>query len=164
MFSTDLIIVAAMTADRVIGRKERLPWDIPADLALFRRLTMGHCLVMGRKTYESIGRPLPGRTNIVVSGTMDPVPGVIVCRDFAGAVQRSLQQGCKVFFIGGREIYRQALAVAGRMYISWVKENYEGDCRFPPFRQSAWVIEEERDFGAFRRVVYRRREISDVRA
>ena len=127
MHSLNMIILVAMTDDRIIGRQGELPWDIPEDLALFRRLTVGHTLVMGRKTFESIGRPLPQRTNIVISRSMPPMEGVIVCPDFSSAVERACQGGGKVYFIGGREIYRQALALVG-------------SCPFPGSRKTTQVI------------------------
>lgn len=156
MQAQDLIIVVAMAADRVIGCRGRLPWHIPEDLALFRRLTLGHAVVMGRRTFESIGRPLPGRANIVVSRSLPPVEGVAVCRDFDSAVRLAGQQGGKVFFIGGQEIYRHALPLAGRMSVSWIKRAVPGDCRFPPFDPDDWLVEYEQDYPQFRHVMYRR--------
>lgn len=157
MDSKNMVILVAMTADRIIGRRGELPWDIPEDLALFRRLTEGHTLVMGRKTFESIGRPLPQRINIVVSRSMPPMDGVIVCPDFSSAVERASRDGGKVFFIGGREIYRQALPLVGQLSVSWIKKDYVGDCRFPPYRQSDWLIEQEWDYPDFRHTIYRRK-------
>lgn len=157
MYSQNRIILVAMTADRIIGHQGGLPWDIPEDLALFRRLTIGHTLVMGRKTFESIGRPLPQRINIVVSRSMPPMDGVIVCPDFSSAVARASREGGKVFFIGGQEIYRQALPLAGKLSVSWIKKDYAGDCRFPAFRQSDWLIEQEWDYPEFRHIIYQRK-------
>jgi dihydrofolate reductase len=153
----DMIIMVAMTAERVIGRRGHLPWNIPEDLALFRNMTLGHALIMGRRTFDSIGKPLPGRTNIVVSRSMKPVAGVIVCRDFSQAVERAKRLKGKVFFIGGYEIYRQALPVAGRMSVSWIKKDYAGDCRFPDYDHEDWSVEEQRDYPEFVHVVYRRK-------
>lgn len=164
MYSQNLIILVAMTVDRVIGQRGKLPWAIPEDLALFRRLTFGHTLVMGRRTFESIGRPLPGRKNIVVSSTMLPMEGVIVCPDFPSAVEHACQDGGKVFFIGGREIYRQALPLVGRLSVSWIKREYEGDCWFPDYRQSDWLIEEEGDYPEFYHAVYRRKGTGQIEA
>ncbi|MDD4458036.1 MAG: dihydrofolate reductase [Syntrophotalea acetylenica] len=157
MYDVELIIIAAMTRSGIIGQHGKLPWHIPEELALFRRLTMGHCLIMGRKTFISLGRPLPGRTNIVVSRGMPPVAGVIVCRDFDSAVRRAGQESQKVFFIGGRDVYRQALAIAHRMHISWIDKAYPGDCFFPPVRQDEWLVVSEQAYAEFRHVVYRRR-------
>jgi dihydrofolate reductase len=157
MYSQDMIIMVAMTSDRIIGRQGRLPWNIPQDLAIFRHMTLGHTLVMGRRTFESIGRSLPQRTNIVVSSSMKPAADVVVCRDFNAAVQRARQQGGKIFFIGGFEIYRQALPLAGRMSISWIKKDYAGDCRFPDYSQSDWRVEQEQDYPEFRHVIYCRK-------
>lgn len=152
-----MIIVVAMTSDRIIGRRGQLPWSIPEDLALFRRLTYGHTLVMGRRTFESIGRPLPGRLNIVVSRSMTTVEGLIVCRNFTEAQQAADQGNGDIFFIGGCEIYRQALAVAGKLSISWIKKHYPGDCRFPDYRPEDWLIEQEKDYPEFRHIIYRRK-------
>lgn len=152
-----MIIMVAMTADRVIGHRGQLPWNIPEDLALFRQMTLGHTLIMGRRTFESIGKPLPGRINIVVSRSMPPVAGVSVCRDFSQAVKMAGLHRRKVFFIGGYEIYRQALPLAGRMSVSWIKQEYDGDCRFPDFDLQDWLIEEQRDYADFRHVLYRRK-------
>jgi dihydrofolate reductase len=112
---------------------------------------------MGRRTFESIGRSLPQRTNIVVSSNMKPADDVVVCRDFNAAVQRARQQGGKIFFIGGFEVYRQALPLAGRMSISWIKKDYAGDCRFPDYSQSDWRVEQEQDYPEFRHVIYCRK-------
>lgn len=155
--SKQMTIVVAMTAERIIGRRGQLPWSIPEDLALFRRLTYGHTLVMGRRTFESIGRPLPGRFNIVVSRSMPPVEGLRVCRHFAEALQVADQGNGDIFFIGGCEIYRQALAVAGKLSVSWIRKNYPGDCRFPEYRSDDWLIEQEQDYSEFRHIIYRRR-------
>lgn len=150
-------IIVAMTAERVIGRGGTIPWHIAEELRLFRRLTMGHSLIMGRKTFRSIGRPLPGRVNIVVSRTLLPSAGVVVCSDLVCALQRARREARDIFFIGGREIYCQALPLADHLSVSWIKRGYAGDCLFPAYDDSRWQAVSEQDYEAFRHVLYRRR-------
>lgn len=127
-------IVVAMTPDRVIGRGGDLPWKLPADLARFKRLTIGHPLVMGRKTFDSIGRPLPGRTSIVLSrdGAFRPTGG-LAATDLHQAL--AMASGCpggeEVFVVGGGEVYAQALPVADRILATLVEASISGDAWFP---------------------------------
>lgn len=133
------IIIAAVAGNGVIGVDGRLPWRIPEDLARFRRLTMGQSIVMGRETFVSIGSPLEGRTNIVLTRRPDwSHDGVSVARSLeeALAIVRSLGQD--VFVAGGAEVYRQALGVADRMELTEVDDEPEGDTRFPPVDWSRW--------------------------
>jgi len=139
-------LIAAVADNGVIGRGGALPWRIPADLRWFRERTMGHHVVMGRKTWVSIGRPLPGRTNIVVSRTRDlAVPeGVSVVDGLATAIERATRAGDdEVFVIGGAELYRAALPQADRIYLTRVHADVEGDTWFPaidpPIDGPAWV-------------------------
>lgn len=129
---TRLSLIVAMDRNRVIGRDNRLPWHISEDLKRFKTLTMGHPIVMGRKTFESIGRVLPGRTNIVVTrqpGYVAPA-GVIVAGSIAHALAAA-GDAQEVFVIGGRELYEYALGVAHRLYITEVDGTFEGDTHFP---------------------------------
>jgi len=115
----------------VIGRDGRLPWHIPEDLKRFRALTMGHHIIMGRRTWESIGRPLPGRTSVVVTRDRDySAPGVKVAHSLAEALAACAGDE-EVFVIGGAEIYREALPRADRIYLTEVLADYPGDVRFP---------------------------------
>lgn len=128
-----LIAVVAMTADRIIGRDGTLPWHLPEDLAFFKRTTSGHPIVMGRKTYESIGRPLPKRRNIVL--TRDPAwsaPGVEVIHA-PDELLALPELGETVYVIGGAEIYAALLGVTDELLVSHVFENHPGDTRFPDF-------------------------------
>jgi dihydrofolate reductase len=136
-----LTIVVAMTPDRVIGRNGELPWRLPADLARFKRLTMGHPLIMGRKTFQSIGRPLPGRTSIVL--TRDPsfsaeVAIVVGNIDEALARAAACPGGDEAFVIGGGEIYRQTLARAESMLVTLVNASIAGDAWFPIIDPALW--------------------------
>jgi dihydrofolate reductase len=135
-------LVAAAAANGVIGRDNAMPWHLPEDLAHFKRLTLGHPVVMGRKTYESIlaalGRPLPGRTNIVV--TRQPgfaAPGGTVVGSLEAALDAA-RGAEEVFVIGGAEIYRLALARADRVYLTRIDAAFEGDAFFPPLDPAEW--------------------------
>jgi dihydrofolate reductase len=150
------VIVVAMTRRRVIGASGRLPWHLPEDLRLFRELTTGQAVVMGRRTFESIGRPLPGRRNLVVSRTLSPRQGIEVCRSFDEALARTAGFPGRVFFIGGAEIYALALPVADRLIVTWVEQAVEGDVHFPAFDESAWTVERSEPGAGFVRVWYRR--------
>ena len=133
------IIVAAST-NGVIGVDNRLPWRLPADLARFKRLTMGHHLIMGRRTYESIGRPLPGRITVVLTRSAGfDVPGVLVARSLDEAFRSAEARGDdEPFVCGGADVYSQALAVADRAYLTVVERDYTGDAIFPGLDERQW--------------------------
>ena len=125
-------IIAAMAENRVIGRKGTIPWNIPADRRRFRELTMGHPLIMGRKTFESIGRPLPGRANIVLSRQRDfRAKGCIVAASLDDALL-ACADAEQIFICGGVELYREALPLADYIYLTVVHMECEGDAFFPP--------------------------------
>ncbi len=133
-----IALIAAMAKNRVIGVENRLPWQLPADLRHFKTLTMGHHIIMGRKTFDSIGRPLPGRTTVIVSRRRDyEVPGCVVAHSVADAVQ-ACGDDPEVFFVGGAELYAQALAVADRIYLTEIQAEFPGDACFPEFAPDAW--------------------------
>ena len=135
-----LSLLAAMANNRVIGRNNALPWRLPADLKRFKALTMGQIIVMGRKTYESIGRPLPGRINIIVTRQPDlSVAGVTVTRSVEEALTACLIHPDKeIFIIGGAELYQQTLKHCQRLYLTEVQKAFEGDAFFPEFDRSDW--------------------------
>ena len=154
-----MTIIAALTKDRVIGRDNAIPWHISGDLKLFKRVTMGHTLVMGRKTFESIGgRPLPGRKNIVVSRTLPETGGIDVCRTFEGALDLAESFGGETFIAGGAALYRQALPLADVLMLSHIKRNYAGDIHFPEFDGGEWDVESEEDHPEFVFVIYKRKK------
>lgn len=131
--------VVAVARNGVIGHANGLPWRLPADLAFFKRITMSHPIVMGRKTYESIGKPLPGRTNIVV--TRSPgfsAPGCVVV-DSLAAAYRAAGDAKEVFVIGGAQIYEAALPDADRIYLTEVESEIDGDTWFPKIDRSEWI-------------------------
>ena len=148
------IIIAAVGENGVIGRDGNLPWDVAADRRLFRRLTLAHTVIMGRHTFASLGGPLDERLNLVVSRSLDSRPGITVCRGFSAALAQAEAVGHGIFFIGGAEIYRRALAVADRMILSRIPGKFSGDTFFPPFSSSDWRLVSEQDQGDFILQVY----------
>jgi len=134
-----VVIVAAVARNGVIGVDGRLPWRIPEDMARFKTMTMGHSVVMGRETFESIGKPLAGRTNIVL--TRRPGwshDGVLVADSLESALAIAAERGDKAYIAGGAEVYRQALGFADRMELTEVDADPEGDTVFPAVDWSAW--------------------------
>jgi dihydrofolate reductase len=146
--------VLAMAANRVIGRQGRLPWHLPDDLRFFRKLTIGHPVVMGRRTFESIGRPLPGRRNVIVSRTLAREDGIDVVRDAAGL--DALGLAGPVFVIGGAEIYRLLLPRCQSVYLSRLFAPYDGDIIMPPFEDDFPVVEKVADYSDFEVLHFRR--------
>jgi dihydrofolate reductase len=141
-------LIVAISENNIIGRDGRLPWRLSADLKRFKRLTMGHHLVMGRKTFESIGRLLPGRTTVVLTRNTDyRVEGAIVAQDFASALAR-ISGDDEIFVIGGREVYRIALPHGSRMYVTAVHANLDGDTLFPDVQWDGWAMIEDVRFSA----------------
>ena len=125
-----MIAIAAMSADRVIGTGGKIPWHIQGDLKFFKRTTLGHVVVMGRKTFESLGRPLPGRENWVVSRTTTPA-GIRVWRDPAEIIEPA--DGRLLFVIGGAELYRALLPRTSEILLTKVNVAVDGDTWFPAF-------------------------------
>ena len=152
-------IVAAVARNGVIGVGGGLPWHLPEDLRRFKELTIGHVLVMGRRTYESIGRPLPGRTTVVVTRRPDWSAGadeVIRARDVPGALALATEIDDEVFVVGGGQVYEEALPLADRLELTFVDAEPEGDTFFPEVDWSQWraVAREEGDGVAY--VTYER--------
>jgi dihydrofolate reductase len=125
-----LIILAAVARNRVIGRGGEVPWDIPEDMERFKQLTKGHTVLMGRKSYESLAKPLPDRRNVVL--TSRAIPGVETYPTIAEALQ-ALENEEKVFVIGGGEIFAQLLDSADELHLTLVDQDVEGDTFFPPY-------------------------------
>jgi dihydrofolate reductase len=141
-------IIVGMGKNREIGKDNKLLWHVPADLANFKRLTMNHHMVMGRKTYLSIGRPLPGRTTLILSHSpqKDIPAGCWGCGSLAEALELARQRGeNELFIIGGGEVYRQALQqdLIDTIYLSRIEESYEADTFFPEFEAAGWHLESE---------------------
>lgn len=142
----ELSIIVAMAQNRAIGRDNQLLWHISADLRRFKAITMGHTIIMGRRTYQSIGRPLPGRRNIVVSRNPSfSAEGCTVAQSLEAALALC-PAGDEAFVIGGGQIYAQALPLAHRMYITLVHSDMEADTFFPEYDPAQWrVVAEQED-------------------
>ena len=138
-------IIVAVAANGVIGDKNSLLWHISEDLRFFKRTTSGHPVIMGRKTFESLGRPLPNRTNVVISRTIDKIEGCIVVRSLEEAVALFPAEE-EVFVIGGAQIYALALDIADRFYLTRVDHDYEGDTSFPKWDETEWELKQREAF------------------
>jgi dihydrofolate reductase len=135
-----LSAIVAMAANRCIGKDNALPWRLPADLKRFKQLTLGHTLILGRKTYESIGRPLPGRKTIVVTRQRDYAPeGVRVAHSLEQALELARGED-EVFIAGGADLYRQSLEQVRRLYLTRLEREYAGDTFFPELDLSHWRL------------------------
>jgi dihydrofolate reductase len=163
-------MIAGVARNSVIGANGGIPWKIPSDMAFFKRTTMGKPIVMGRKQYETVGRPLPGRANIVVTRQPGYAPeGVIVVNSLADALSTARDiaaedQASEVMVIGGGDIYAQAISMADRLYISHIDLAPEGDVLFPAIDPAVWRVVDEpevavsdKDSASFRVRVYERR-------
>jgi len=137
---TSISAIVAMSENRVIGNGNHLPWHLPADLKHFKTLTTGHPILMGRKTYESIGRPLPNRTNIIMTrNTLFQAPGCMVVTSIDEALIHANDVGSnEIFVIGGAEIYKQLLSKITRIYMTVVHAKLDGDAFFPELNFSEW--------------------------
>ena len=154
----ELIIIAAMSENRVIGRDNALPWSLKADMERFKKLTLGWPCVMGRKTWESLPkRPLPGRPNIVISQSLLPAsaPEAAVFPSLQEAVQHCAGYE-KVFICGGASIYAEALGLANKIELTVIHRQYEGDVFFPEIDNSGWQITNTEDFDTFSFISYSR--------
>jgi dihydrofolate reductase len=140
-----LELVVAVAANGVIGRGGRLPWHLPDDLKHFKSLTTGHPIIMGRRTYESIGKPLPGRRSIVVSTTMrqPPAAGVELARSLDDAIRLAASTPGPAFVIGGAALYEAALVRADTLHLTELDDAVEGDTFFPRFDKSKWRLTSE---------------------
>lgn len=148
--STRVALIAAMGLNHVIGRDNQLPWHLPEDLKYFRSMTWGKPIVMGRKTFDSLGRPLPGRTNIVITGQQGlQLPGASVQHSVNAALEQAERQALldgvdEIMVIGGETLYRQTLERADRLYLTLVEAEPHGDAWFPAVDPSQWELVEER--------------------
>jgi dihydrofolate reductase len=137
-----LALIVAVTKDGVIGDKGKIPWHISEDLKRFKRLTMGHPIIMGRKTYESIGKPLPGRTNIVLtqSQNLAAPPEVLRFGSLKAALDHCRQRNEDlVFVIGGSKVFEATLPLADKLFITEVHRQVAGDTTFPAYDRTAWT-------------------------
>ncbi len=146
--------IVAMAENRVIGNAGTIPWHLPEDFKFFKATTMGHAILMGRKTYDSIGKPLPGRENIVLSRTMPVTPGVTVIRSIDELKEPT--DGRDLFVIGGEEIYRLLLPRVQELYVTKVPRTIDGDTRFPEYEKQLYEGTKVLETNAFSVWKYRR--------
>ena len=133
--------IVAMDKNRVIGKDNQLPWHLPADLKFFKKVTMGHPIVMGRKTHESIGKPLPGRENIILTRNQTyKSEGCSVIHSVEELNRLVEEKNEEVFVIGGAELFKATFAHVDRLYITKIEHEFEGDTYFPDFKESDWKI------------------------
>lgn len=154
---TRVTLIAAVAEGGVIGRDGAIPWHVPGELARFKETTMGHPLVMGRKTFESIGRPLPGRRCIVITRSLAwRHPGVETAHSFAQALALA-GPADEVFVAGGGQVYAEALPFAHRMILSEIPQDHEGDAHFPAWSPSQWREVSRTPYPGYAVVTYERR-------
>ncbi len=135
-------IIAAISQNLVLGNKNKLLWHIPEDFARFKKITTGHPVIMGRKTFESIGKPLPDRTNIIITHDQNyTVEGCLIVYSLEEAIKSA--KGKKIFIIGGGQIYKQAIILADKLYLTVIKKDFTGDTYFP-------------DYSRFKKVIYKK--------
>jgi dihydrofolate reductase len=156
-----VVLVAAVAANGVIGDRGTIPWRIPGEQAHFKAVTLGHTLVMGRATYDSIGRPLPGRTTVVL--TRDPgwrAEGALVAASFADALRLADDLPGDVMVAGGAQVYAEALPVADLQVLTWVHLSPEGDTRYPAYDAAEWEETDREHHGTHDVVRLTRRRVS----
>lgn len=131
-------LIVAMASNRAIGLNNKMPWHLSADLKKFKKITMGSPILMGRKTYESIGKPLPGRTNIIISRNIDyQQQGCLVFNSIEEAIEYC-QREQEIFVIGGATFYEAMIHVADRLYLTEINKNFEADTFFPKINRAEW--------------------------
>lgn len=144
-------IIAAMSQNYVIGNQNKLPWHIPADLQRFKQLTLHHPIIMGRKTYQSIGHPLPLRTNIVLTQQHISIPGVHTVNNLLDAINYATElKTSEIFIIGGAEIFSLALPLTDRIYLTLIHQDYSGDTYFPEYSAEFNVLVSKEDHFEFK--------------
>lgn len=130
-------LIAAIDEGGGLGINSQLLCYLPADLQHFKKITMGRPIIMGRKTFESIGKPLPGRTNIVLSHSTSPIDGVIIADSLSSAIQQN-KDAPEIFIIGGAEIFGQSISIATRLYITRIHHHFKADVFFPKINELVW--------------------------
>ncbi|TAM97915.1 MAG: dihydrofolate reductase [Chitinophagaceae bacterium] len=134
--------ITAVSQNNVIGLNNDLPWHLPADMKFFKRTTVGHTVVMGRKTYEAFGKAYPDRTNIVITRQMDyTLPDAAVVHSLEEAVSKAkVSEQEEIFILGGAQIFKQSMPIIGRIYLTRIYENFDGDAFFPEISQNEWRL------------------------
>ncbi len=157
-----IIIIAAVAKNLVIGKGEKIPWHSKEDFLHFKRKTLDNVVLMGRKTYQSMGKALPQRKNIVISRELESLPDAEVFKTYEEGLERAKdyarEKGIDLFIIGGGSIYKRGLEDADKLYISKMKGEFEGDIFFPEFESSnKWVIESKEEFQDFTFEIWKRK-------
>jgi dihydrofolate reductase len=135
-----IALIAAMANNRVIGKDNQMPWHLPEDLRYFKAMTLGKPVVMGRKTFESIGRPLPGRHNIVISRQPDYRLDGVSCVSSFEEAKKVAGECDELIVMGGGQLYAQVMPLADIMYLTFIKLETEGDTFFPPWNEQEWQV------------------------
>ena len=131
--------IFAMSENRVIGKNNKLPWHLPADLKFFKATTLHHPILMGRKTYDSIGKPLPQRTSIIITRQPDyQVPGTLVVNSLSEGIKEAQRINRDIFIIGGAEILKEALPLIDTMYLTFIQATFDGDVFYPEYNEQEW--------------------------
>ena len=151
-----MIIIGAMSKDRIIGKGAGMPWNVPDEYQQYLDFVSGNTIILGRKSYEIFGADLPDGTSVIVISRTAEFDGVTVVPSLAEALTRAEAEGKTVFVAGGGSVYAQALLLADEMYLSTIKGDFEGDASFPKFDAAEWMITEERDEPEFVFRKYRR--------
>ena len=139
-------LIVAMASNRVIGLNNKMPWHLSADLKKFKKITMGSPILMGRKTHESIGKPLPGRANIIISRNLDyRQEGCLVFNDLKTALDQTCTNAEEIFVIGGSDLYEAILPMADAIYLTLINKVFEGDTFFPEIDFNVWSEVERED-------------------
>lgn len=138
-------LIVAIAANNVIGKNNQLPWHLPKDLKHFKQLTTGHAVFMGRKTFDSIGKPLPNRRNIVISRSVKQIEGCEIVASLEEALKLCKNEE-EVFVIGGAEIFREALPLANRVELTQIHHDFDGDTFFPEIEMNNWQETKREDF------------------
>lgn len=149
-------LITAFTKKSVIGTKDGLPWDIPEDLKYFQTTTKGKTVLMGRKTFDTIGRPLPRRNNIILDYEKRPIEGAWVFGSITEAIQQAKKFKETLFVIGGASVYSQMLPQVDNLYISHIKKDYPGDVYFPAYDKSLWQEVKRQEYDEFTAVIYKK--------
>ena len=162
MVQLKISIIAAIGSNKELGKDNKLLWSIPEDMHHFKQITWGHPVVMGRKTYESIGKPLEGRTNIVLTKDRDFHPeGVFVTHSIPEAISLAESRNAtEIFFIGGGDVYHQAIRLADKIYLTVVEGKFEADTYFPDYSEFKHVIVEKN--GSYKDYKYKFLELSKI--
>ena len=162
-----ITIIAAVANNNALGKDNKLIWHLPADLKRFKKVTSGHCVIMGRKTFESLGKPLPNRTNIIITRNTDyKADDCLITNSLNEAIELAKKEDNNPFILGGAEIYKQSLKFADKLDLTFVHHTFEADAFFPEIDLTIWEQESREDFKAdeknkydFSFVTYTKKEV-----